>query len=130
MLICDFITDDGQGADQVALGELLRRLHGAPPPALVPPAATGGRPAARLLPLRITDRFTELAAFVPGLPPAPPAGQLTRALASGPAGQLVHLDVRAPNLRCAGGAVRGLLDWSNALTGDPAAAGSSSSGQR
>jgi aminoglycoside phosphotransferase (APT) family kinase protein len=32
----------------------------------------------------------------------------------------VHLDVRAPNLRCAGGAVRGLLDWSNALTGDPA----------
>ena len=32
----------------------------------------------------------------------------------------VHLDVRASNLRCAGGAVRGLLDWSNALVGDPA----------
>jgi aminoglycoside phosphotransferase (APT) family kinase protein len=32
----------------------------------------------------------------------------------------VHLDVRASNIRCAGGEVRGLLDWSNALTGDPA----------
>jgi aminoglycoside phosphotransferase (APT) family kinase protein len=32
----------------------------------------------------------------------------------------VYLDVRASNLRCTGGAVRGLLDWSNALVGDPA----------
>ena len=29
----------------------------------------------------------------------------------------VRLDVRASNLRCTGGAVRGLLDWSNALVG-------------
>ena len=36
------------------------------------------------------------------------------------AGRLVHLDVRSSNLRCTGGAVRGLLDWSNALIGDPA----------
>jgi hypothetical protein len=31
-----------------------------------------------------------------------------------------HLDVRAPNLRCSGGTVRAMLDWSNALIGDPA----------
>jgi aminoglycoside phosphotransferase (APT) family kinase protein len=41
-------------------------------------------------------------------------------LTSRPAGRLVHLDVRASNLRCAGGAVRGLLDWSNALIGESA----------
>ena len=41
-------------------------------------------------------------------------------LASRPTGRLVHLDVRASNIRCTGGAVCGLLDWSNALIGDPA----------
>ena len=41
-------------------------------------------------------------------------------LAPRPAGSLVHLDVRTSNLRCTGGAVRALLDWSNALRGDPA----------
>jgi aminoglycoside phosphotransferase (APT) family kinase protein len=54
------------------------------------------------------------------LPAAPPAGRLTAVLASRPDGRLLHLDVRASNLRCAGGAVRAVLDWSNALLGDPA----------
>jgi hypothetical protein len=82
--------------------------------------ARQGLPTARLLPVRIADRFAELAAFVAGLPAAPPVGQLTAVLAPRPAGRLVHLDVRASNLRCTGGSVRALLDWSNALTGDPA----------
>ena len=77
-------------------------------------------PTAHLLVRRIADRFTELAAFVAGLPAAPPAGRLMAVLTPRPAGRLLHLDVRASNLRCAGGAVRALLDWSNALTGDPA----------
>jgi hypothetical protein len=119
VLISDFVIDDGCGADQAALGALLRRLHLAPPPPM-PSAAARGLPAAQLLPMRISDRFTELAAFVAALPPPPPAGLLTAVLASRPAGRLVHLDVRASNLRCVDGAVRGLLDWSNALTGDPA----------
>jgi aminoglycoside phosphotransferase (APT) family kinase protein len=119
VLISDFVTDDGRGADQAALGALLRRLHHAPLPPL-PPAAADDRPTARLLPRRIADRFAGLAGFVERLPPAPPVEQLTAVLASRPAGRLVHLDVRASNLRSAGGAVRGLLDWSNALVGDPA----------
>jgi aminoglycoside phosphotransferase (APT) family kinase protein len=119
VLVSDFVTDDGRGADQAALGSLLQRLHQAPLPPL-PPVAANGLPAARLLPRRIADRFAGLAAFVAALPPPPPVGQLTAVLASRPAGRLVHLDVRASNLRSAGGAVRGLLDWSNALIGDPA----------
>jgi aminoglycoside phosphotransferase (APT) family kinase protein len=119
VLVSDFVMDDGRGADQVALGGLLLRLHRSPPPPM-PPVAAQGLSAARLLPRRIADRFAELAAFVAPLPPAPPVERLTAVLASRPADRLVHLDVRASNLRCAGGAVRGLLDWSNALTGDPA----------
>jgi hypothetical protein len=119
VLVSDFVTDDGQGADQAALGSLLQRLHHAQLPPMSPVAAYG-LPAARLLPQRIADRFAGLAVFVDGLPPTPPAEQLTAVLASRPAGGLLHLDVRASNLRCAGGVVRGLLDWSNALIGDPA----------
>jgi aminoglycoside phosphotransferase (APT) family kinase protein len=119
VLVSDFVTDDGRGADQAALGSLLRRLHHAPVPPL-PPVAAHGLPAAGLVPRRIADRFAGLAEFVSALPPAPPIEQLTAVLASRPAGGLVHLDVRASNLRCTGGVVRGLLDWSNALVGDPA----------
>lgn len=119
VLVSDFVTDDGCGADQIALGALLLRLHRLPPPPM-PPVAAHGLPAAHLLPRRIADRFAGLAEFVTTLPPAPLVEQLTAVLASRPADRLVHLDVRASNLRCTGGAVRGLLDWSNALIGDPA----------
>jgi aminoglycoside phosphotransferase (APT) family kinase protein len=119
VLVSDFVADDGRGGDQVALGALLLRLHRSPPPPM-PPAAAYGVPAARLLPRRIADRFAELAATVAALPAAPDAARLTAVLASRPAGRLVHLDVRASNIRCTGGDVCALLDWSNALTGDPA----------
>ena len=121
VLVSDFVMDDGRGADQVALGGLLLRLHHSPPPPPpMPPVAAHGLPAAHLLPRRIADRFAGLAAFVAILPAAPPVERLTAVLASRPAGRLVHLDVRASNLRCTCGAVSSLLDWSNALIGDPA----------
>jgi aminoglycoside phosphotransferase (APT) family kinase protein len=117
--VSDFVADDGRGADQVALGGLLARLHRVPPPA-VAPVAGEGLSAAELVPRRIADRLARLAALVPGVPNGRRAEQLTAVLSSRPGGRLVHLDVRASNLRCVGGAVAGLLDWSNALLGDPA----------
>ena len=119
VLVSDFLADDGYGADQAALGALLRMLHGLRPPQ-AQPVATKGLPVTSLLPRRITERFTALATIVEGLPAPPPEGQLAAVLASRPASSLVHLDVRASNARCAEGAVVGLLDWSNALVGDPA----------
>jgi aminoglycoside phosphotransferase (APT) family kinase protein len=119
VLVSDYVADDARGVDQVALGALLLRLHHSPPPPMAPVAAHG-LPTAVLLPRRIADRFAGLAAFVAAVPPAPPAEQLTAVLASRPAGRLVHLDVRASNLRCTVRSVGALLDWSNALIGDPA----------
>ncbi len=119
VLVSGFVADDGRGADQVALGALLLLLHRLPPPQQIPPAAHG-LPSARLVPRRIAERFAQLAAFVVALPAAPPLEQLTAALTSRPAGSLLHLDVRASNLRGSGGTVHALLDWSNALIGDPA----------
>jgi hypothetical protein len=119
LLVSEFLPDDGSGADQVGLGALLRRLHRLPLPPIGTPVASEGRSAAELLPARIVRRWREIAALVPDLPPPPPLERLRAALAGRPAVSLLHLDVRATNLRCVEGQVVGLLDWSNALIGDP-----------
>ncbi|AVT38631.1 phosphotransferase family protein [Plantactinospora sp. BB1] len=118
VLISEYLPDDGRGADQQQLGALLRRLHDLPPPLAEPVAAEGTTPA-ELLPRRIVRRWRELAALVPDLPTAPDAERLAAELARPRPGGLVHLDVRAANLRCTAGRVRGLIDWSNAMVADP-----------
>lgn len=110
VLVSRYVPDDGGGADPARLGALLARLHRVPAPAL--------ERAEDVVPQRIARRWQELSALVDGLPPAPP--DLRARLAGRPTGSLLHLDVRAPNLRCANGEVLALLDWSNALVGDPA----------
>lgn len=118
VLVSEFVPDDGGGADQVQLGVLLRRLHSLPPP-LVATVAGGTAPMAEVLSERIASRWRELAAVVPGFPAALPIDALADALTDRPTDRLVHLDVRSANLRSVGGRVVGLLDWSNALVGDP-----------
>jgi hypothetical protein len=118
-LISRYVPDDGGDADPVGLGALLARLHRLPPPPDAPVAA-GGLPLPRLLPNRIGRRWHELALLVPDLPPRPSPARLAALLAGRPGGSLLHMDVRAANLRTVGGTVLALLDWSNALVGDPA----------
>jgi hypothetical protein len=67
VLVDDYLPDNGQGADQRALGALLRHLHDIQAPDADPVAAEG-IPAAGLLPRRIARRRRELAVIVPGLP--------------------------------------------------------------
>jgi aminoglycoside phosphotransferase (APT) family kinase protein len=119
VLVSEFLPDDGRGANQVALGALLRKLHHAPLPPMAPVAAHG-LPPAQLLAQRIAERFTALARYGVNVPPGPPVEQVIEILAARPGGRLLHLDVRASNLRSADGHVLGVLDWSNALVGDPA----------
>ncbi|MEH1015110.1 aminoglycoside phosphotransferase family protein [Micromonospora sp. CPCC 206060] len=119
VLVSDFVADDGRGAEPYLLGALLRRLHEVPPPA-AGPVADEGLPTGRLVPVRIVRRWREVAALVPDLPAPPPVDRLAAAVVDRPHDRLLHLDVRAANLRCVDGRVRALLDWSNALIGDPA----------
>ena len=118
LLVSDYVPDDGRGADQTGLGRLLRRLHAIPPPP-APSVAGGTAPPAVVISQRITARWQELSTADPGLPEGFAARELAAVLAGQPATSLVHLDVRSANLRCVSGRVLGLLDWSNALVGDP-----------
>lgn len=55
-----------------------------------------------------------------GLPALPSQERLAQVVSGRPGDSLLHLDVRAANLRCVDGSVLAMLDWSNALVGDPA----------
>jgi len=118
VLMSRYVPDDGTAFDSVELGTLLARLHRLPPPP-VPPVASEGCATEDLVPRRIARRWRELAGVVPGLPACLPPERLRTQLVRSPR-SLLHLDVRAANLRCVDGSVRALLDWSNALVGDPA----------
>lgn len=118
VLMSRYIPDDGTAFDPVELGTLLARLHRLPPPP-VQPVASEGCATEDLVPRRIVRRWQEVAEVVPGLPPCLPLERLRAQLVRSPR-SLLHLDVRAANLRCVDGSVRALLDWSNALAGDPA----------
>ncbi|OLR93252.1 phosphotransferase family protein [Actinokineospora bangkokensis] len=118
VLISDYLPDDGTGAGQAGLGALLRRLHDIPPPTAAPPHPAK-MSTVDFLVRRITQRWAGLRAIVPDLPAAPAVPALRATLAGARVTSLVHLDVRAANLRCVGGTVRGLLDWSNALISEP-----------
>lgn len=118
VLVSDYVPDDGRGADQAELGRLLRRLHAIPPPP-APSVAGGTKPPAAVVSERIVARWRELSAAIPSLTAGFTSRKLAAILAARPATSLIHLDVRSANLRCASGRVLGLLDWSNALVGDP-----------
>ncbi|MET7639723.1 aminoglycoside phosphotransferase family protein [Streptomyces sp. NPDC005438] len=116
VLLSEYVPDDGSPPDPVALGELLARLHRVPPPRLVPVAAEGVS-TARAVTARIGRRWAEVGRWVDDWPGPPDASLVAGRLGDLPAGGLLHLDVRADNLRSRQGRVDALLDWSNALLG-------------
>jgi aminoglycoside phosphotransferase (APT) family kinase protein len=119
-LVSAYVLDDGSDPDPVALGAMLRRIHGAPIPAEIARALDTGD-LARTLANRIADRLGVVRRLSGAPLPIVPADAL-RAIAAGahyrPA--VLHMDFRRVNLRIVAGEIRGVLDWSNALVGDPA----------
>jgi len=118
VLVMAFVEADGADPDPAGFGRLLRTLHDAPPPDLVPftHGPAGDMPAA--VADRILHRIERLARLGEALPVPDPAA-LREALQ--PARRsLLHLDLRPANLRCRGGRIAAVLDWSNALIADPA----------
>ncbi|QFY13521.1 phosphotransferase [Nonomuraea phyllanthi] len=117
-LVSAYVPDDGSPLDPYRLGGVLARLHALAPPG-PPLVAAEGMPAARLLVRRVLRRWAEVGRLRQDWPAAPPGSVLAAAAAALGEGSLLHLDVRRPNVRCRAGEVSALLDWSNALRGDP-----------
>lgn len=117
-LISEYLPDDGAGVDGEVLGRTLAQLHTVPPPAVRLVASEDGSSAEEVLIGRVVRRWAELALLEPGLPALPDPAALTALLPPVRFPSLLHLDVRAANLRCQGRRAA-LVDWANALVGDP-----------
>jgi aminoglycoside phosphotransferase (APT) family kinase protein len=119
LIVTAFVHTDASSPDPESLAAVLARLHAAPAPTLPLVAQPGG-----FVPV-VVERIARRAGVVErlagirlGLPPA-----AVLAAAIGPVGDppsLLHLDVRQANLLTARGRVVGLIDWTNAMVGDPA----------
>ncbi|MFC4086180.1 phosphotransferase [Amycolatopsis samaneae] len=120
-LLTGYVEDDGTEPDPAGLGRAVARLHAVPPPPITP-VAQEGLPTSLLLGRRVTRRWGEARKLVAGLPELPGEDRLA-GIARGLdrfAPSLLHLDVRADNLRARAGRLLAFVDWSNALVG-PAA---------
>jgi len=120
VLMSRYVPDDGGRIDGPRLGATLARLHRIPPPPLTPVAAEGTA-TPRVLLARVLRRWAEVGRLVGDWPAPPAASALAEAFGRVRTTALVHLDVRGANIRRCDGRVEALLDWSNALLGDPAA---------
>lgn len=119
-LVSAYVPDDGSDPDPAALGAMLRRIHDAPVTAELAHALDDGD-LARTVAARIADRLDAVRRLSGAALPTVPADAL-RAIAEAaryrPA--VLHMDFRRVNLRVVAGEIRGVIDWSNALVGDPA----------
>lgn len=118
VLVMAFVAADGSEPDPAEFGRLLRTLHDASPPDLVPftHGPTGDMPAAVVD--RILHRIERLAGLGEALPVPDPAA--LRAALRPARRSLLHLDLRPANLCCRGGRIAAVFDWSNALIAHPA----------
>lgn len=119
-LASDFVVGDGSAPDSRAFGRLIRAIRALPPPegALI---EGGDLPAHERLAARLSDRAAALGRLT-GEAFALPDRPTLAALLAARAGQraLLHLDARPANLFTRRGEIVAIVDWGNALLGDPA----------
>ncbi|HEX2051109.1 MAG TPA: phosphotransferase [Actinomycetota bacterium] len=122
---CDFlatalIVHDGSPPDRHELGRVVRRLHDSKPPGLQPVMDALGSSAATL-----AERIIRRAAVIERVTgirlPLPREERLTDVLQWAEAERrLLHMDLRPENVLTVRGKILGIVDWSNAMLGDPA----------
>ena len=123
LLVSAYVEGDDLPPDPAGLGALLRRLHDAPPPDLVPVVHGASGDFRTAIAARIMERLDRVEALI-GKPLAGDRSWLDTDVlrAALPDGRcaLLHLDFRPANLRCRDGRILAVLDWSNAAIADPA----------
>jgi fructosamine-3-kinase len=120
-LIAAYVRHDGSGASAEANGALLAQIHAVRPP-------PGLRCAAQIRPslpetlasliARRAHGVERLAGIELGLPPVERMAQMLDR-EHGPLA-LLHMDFRPANVLADRGRIVGVVDWANALVGDPA----------
>ena len=119
LIVTAFVPTDGSSPDPESLAAVLARLHAAPPPTLPLVAQPAGFvPVVAERVARRAGVVERLAGIRLGLP-TPDGLAAAIGPVSGPQ-SLLHLDFRAANLLTVQGRVAGLIDWTNAMVGDPA----------
>lgn len=119
--VAEFIEGDGSTLTDERFGRLIRAVHEIPAPELDLVCMEGHGSADDLLASRIIQRLkTLMAATDLGVEMPDIAGALAADPVDSQPRRLLHMDLRPENILTRGGRVAALLDWSNALTGDPA----------
>lgn len=123
-LVTSFIETDGSAPGRQDAGRVAAAIHRAPPPTGLMPVAQGAAPLPAVLAERVMRRAAVAAQLSGERFTLPPAPEVAAILAAGAAlierPAVLHMDFRPANLRTRQGAVTGVIDWSNALVGDPA----------
>ena len=117
--IGEFVSSDGGPLPDEEFGGLIRAIHSVPVPAVDLVCMESRADVDLVLAERIEDRFGKLAAITPLAVDPPPIAAL---LAADPCScrRLLHMDLRPENVLVRSGRPVAILDWSNALIGDPA----------
>ena len=101
------------------LAHLLGRVHACTAPRTL--VAHEGLPFVSCIARRITRRARELEKATGMSLPVPGTTRIESVLKlRSYRPSLLHMDIRPPNILAAAGSVRAIIDWSNALMGDPA----------
>lgn len=121
LLLLDRLGDDSSWgpASEHALGEYVLALHGLPGHVLDPDQASV--PWEPYVVDRIGQRLAAAAQHL-GLEYRPDVAEIVRQQLNGaerPVDRLLHLDIRRSNLCVVAGEVQGLIDFANAICGDP-----------
>ena len=119
-LIQEFVEHDKSSeVSDDHLAHLLSRIHACTAPRTL--VAHEGLPFASCIARRITRRAHELEKATGVSLPVPDTTRIESVLnLRGYRPSLLHMDFRPPNILAAAGSVRAVIDWSNALMGDPA----------
>lgn len=119
--VAQFVEGDGSSLADDEFGRLIRAVHEVPAPEMDLVCMEGRDSADDVLASRITQRLRALMATADLDVEMP---DIAGALAADPVGSqqrcLLHMDLRPENILTRSGRVAALLDWSNALAGDPA----------
>ena len=126
--IAQYVESDDSELPEAEFGRLIRAIHEVPAPPLDLVCMESLEDADQVLAERIGDRLKNLAAVTgPGLGSAGGGAgfpDIRAALAAdrraGFPRRLLHMDLRPENILVRSGRPAAILDWSNALIGDPA----------